>query len=172
MTTTMTKTLEPTVAEIHEEAAITKRILGRVPADKLTWKPHPKSMSLGQLALHIAGIPGGLTKLLQMDEFDTAQANFNPPQPKSLEEIHATHDQSVRAAEDYLAGMSDEMALAKWRLLVHGKQISSQPRIVVLRSIMLNHWYHHRGQLSVYLRLLDVPVPVIYGPSADENPFG
>jgi hypothetical protein len=78
----MTKTLEPTLDEIREEAAITKRILERVPADKLSWKPHPKSMSLGQLALHIAGIPGGLTKLLQLEEFDTAQANFNPPQPK------------------------------------------------------------------------------------------
>ncbi len=171
MTVTMTKALEPTLEEFREEAATTRRILERVPADKLTWKPHPKSMSLGQLALHIAGIPGGLTKLLQMEEFDTAHANFNPPQPKNVEEIHAAHDQSVRAAEDFLAGMSDESAMANWRLLAQGKQISSQPRIVVLRSIMLNHWYHHRGQLSVYLRLLDVPVPVIYGPSADENPF-
>jgi uncharacterized damage-inducible protein DinB len=157
--------------EIRDEAVITKRILERVPADKLTWKPHPKSMSLGQLALHIANIPGGLTKLLQKEEFDTAHANFNPPQPKNVEEIQAAHDQSVRVAEDFVAGMSDETAMANWRLLAQGKQISMQPRIAVLRSIMLNHWYHHRGQLSVYLRLLDVPVPVIYGPSADENPF-
>jgi len=171
MTTAMTKTLEPTLDEIRLEAAITKRILDRVPADKLSWKPHPKSMSMGQLARHIAGIPGGLTKLLQMEEFDTAHANFNPPQPRNVEEIQAAHDQSVRAAEDYVAGMSEETALANWRLLAQGKQISSKPRIVVLRSILLNHWYHHRGQLSVYLRLLDVPVPVIYGPSADENPF-
>jgi uncharacterized damage-inducible protein DinB len=171
MTTTMTKKLQPTFDEIREEAAITKRILERVPADKLSWKPHPKSMSLGQLALHIANIPGGIARILQMEEFDTAHANFNPPQPKNVEEIHAAHEQSVRAAEGYLEGMSEETALANWRLLAHGKQISSQPRIVVLRSIMLNHWYHHRGQLSVYLRLLEVPVPVIYGPSADENPF-
>jgi uncharacterized damage-inducible protein DinB len=169
---TMTKTLEPTLDEIKEEAVITKRMLDRVPADKLTWKPHPKSMSLGQLALHIAGIPGGLTKLLQMEEFDTAQANFNAPQPKNVAEIQAAHDQSVRAAEDFVGGMSDQTAQANWRLLAHGQQISSKPRITVLRSIMLNHWYHHRGQLSVYLRLLDVPVPVTYGPSADENPFG
>ena len=167
----MTKTLKPTLDEIREEAAITKRILETVTADKLSWKPHPKSMSLGQLALHIAGIPGGLTKLLQLEEFDTAQANFNPPQPKNVEEIQATHDQSVRAEEDYLEGMSEQAAQANWRLLAQGKQISSKPRIVVLRSIMLNHWYHHRGQLSVYLRLLEIPVPVIYGPSADENPF-
>ena len=167
----MTKTLETTLSEIREEAAITKRILDRVPADKLSWKPHPKSMSLGQLALHIASIPGGLTKLLQLDEFDVSQANFNPPPPMNVEEIQTTLDQSVRAAEGYLEGMSEQAALASWRLMAQGKQVFSKPRIVVLRSIMLNHWYHHRGQLSVYLRLLEVPVPVIYGRSADENPF-
>ena len=168
----MTKTLEPTLDEIREEAAITKRILERVPADKLSWKPHPKSMSLGQLALHVASIPGGLTKLLQLDEFDVSQANFNPPPPKNVEEIHATLEQSVQAAEDYVGGMSELAAQASWRLMAQGKQVFSKPRIVVLRSIMLNHWYHHRGQLSVYLRMLEVPVPAIYGRSADENPFG
>src|SRR5579862_5724071 len=95
----MTKTLEPTLNEIREEAAITRRVLERVPADKLTWKPHPKSMSLGQLAFHIANIPGGITRILQMDEFDTANANFNPPEPRNLEEIKTALDQSLRAAE-------------------------------------------------------------------------
>ena len=113
----MTKSLEPTLDEIREEAAITRRVLERVPADKLAWKPHPKSMSLGQLALHIANIPGGLTKLLQMEEFDTAHANFNPPQPENVEEIRAAHEQSVRVAEDFLAGMSDQTAMANWRLM-------------------------------------------------------
>lgn len=168
----MTNLLELTLDEIREEAAITRRILERVPADQLSWKPHPKSMSLGQLALHIASIPGNLTKLLQGDEFDVSQANLNPPQPRNVEEIYTAHGAGVRVAEDYLEGMSEPTALANWCLLAHGKQISSKPRIVVLRSIMLNHWYHHRGQLSVYLRLLKVPVPVIYGRSADENPFG
>jgi uncharacterized damage-inducible protein DinB len=168
----MTKTLEPILSEIREEAAITKRILERVPADKLSWKPHQKSMSLGQLAFHIASIPGNLTKLLQPEEFDVSQANFNPPQPKNIEEIHAAHDQSIRAAEDFIEGTSEQSARASWRLMRNGTPIFSKPRIAVLRSIMLNHWYHHRGQLSVYLRLLEVPVPVIYGRSADENPFG
>lgn len=167
----MTTTLAPTLDEIREEAAITKRILERVPADKLSWKPHPKSMSLGQLALHIASIPGGLTKVLQLEEFDVSQANFNPPPPKDVEEIQTTLDQSIRAAEDYLDGMSEQAALGSWSLVANGKPIFSKPRIVVLRSIMLNHWYHHRGQLSLYLRLLEIPVPSIYGPSADENPF-
>lgn len=172
MAKTKTPMLEPTLEEIREEAVITKRILSRVPADQLSWKPHQKSMSLGQLALHIATIPGALTKLLQQDEFDVSQANFNPPLPKNLEEIHAAHEQSVRAAEDFLIGMSEQTALAGWCLTLKGQPISIKPRIAVLRSILLNHWYHHRGQLSVYLRLLEVPVPVIYGRSADESPFG
>ena len=129
-------------------------------------------MSLGQLALHVASIPGNLTKLTQVDEFDGSPANFNPPQPKDLNEIRTALEQSVEAAEEYLGTMAETFASASWRLTMRGKELFSKPLIAVLRSIMLNHWYHHRGQLSVYLRLLDVPVPVIYGRSADENPFG
>ena len=167
----MTSMLEPMLNEIRQEAVITRRVLERVPADKLSWKPHQKSMSLGQLALHIATIPGALAKLVQLDEFDAARANFDPPAPNDLKEIDAALDESVRAAEECLSGMSEQTARGKWRLTVNGKEALSQPRVGVVRSIMLNHWYHHRGQLSVYLRLLDVPVPVIYGRSADENPF-
>jgi uncharacterized damage-inducible protein DinB len=163
--------LEPMLSEIQEEAAATKRILERVPADKLSWKPHRKSMSLGQLAFHVAKIPGNLARLVQLEEFDASQANFEPPDPKNIEEIHAALDQSMRAAEDYLKSASEKAALGSWRLTVNGKQIFSKPRVAVIRSVMLNHWYHHRGQLSVYLRLLEVPVPAIYGRSADENPF-
>jgi len=168
----MTQLMEPMLKEFHEEVAITKRVLDRVPADKLCWKPHQKSMTLGALALHIATVPGALARISQLDEFDAAQANFNPPEPKNLEEINAALEESVRVAKECVGGMSDERARGDWRLLVNGKQAFSRPRVEVLRSIMLNHWYHHRGQLSVYLRMLDVPVPVIYGRSADENPFG
>lgn len=168
----MTQITSAMLSEVREEAVITKRVLERVPSDKLSWKPHAKSMSLGQLALHVANIPGSLTKLTQLDEFDASQANFNPPEPRDLGEIHATLEQSVRSAEEYLSSMTEKVASANWRLTMRGKELFSKPRIAVLRSIMLNHWYHHRGQLSVYLRLLDVPVPVIYGRSADENPFG
>jgi uncharacterized damage-inducible protein DinB len=159
------------LSEIREEAAITQRVLERVPADKLSWRPHPRSMSLGQLALHVACIPGSLAKLVQLEESDATQANFEPPVPVDLKEIHVALGQSVRSAEDCLNGMSEEKALGKWRLTSRGKEVFSMPRVGVLRSIMLNHWYHHRGQLSVYLRLLDVPVPAIYGRSADKNPF-
>jgi uncharacterized damage-inducible protein DinB len=157
--------------ELYQEAAVTRRVLERVPGDKLEWRPHPKSMSLGQLAMHVASIPGNLSRLVQADEFDASQANFTPPSPSSVEEILTAHDESLRAAQDYLGGMDEQTARESWRLTFKGKEVFTAPRDGVIRSLMLNHWYHHRGQLSVYLRLIDVPVPVIYGRSADENPF-
>jgi len=163
--------LEPWLSEFREEVEITRRVLKRLPADKLGWKPHPKSMTIGQLANHIAAIPGRLAKITQLDNFDASQANFEPPQPASVEEIQATLEESIRDAESVLKATSDDAARGSWRLTLGGKEIFTKPRIAVMRSIMLNHWYHHRGQLSVYLRLLDIPVPVIYGRSADENPF-
>jgi uncharacterized damage-inducible protein DinB len=167
----MTMMLDPMLTEFREEAVITKRILERIPADKLFWKPHAKSMSLGQLANHIATVPGRLAKITQQDEFDVSQGSFDPPSPKNVQEIHTAFEQSVRDAEECLAEMSEQKAQGGWRLMFKDKEVFTKPRVRVLRSIMLNHWYHHRGQLSVYLRLLDVPVPVIYGRSADENPF-
>jgi len=157
--------------EFREEAAITKRSLERVPADKLGWKPHPKSMALGQLAWHVATIPGGIARIAQQDSFDVLTGSFVPPQPKSLEEVLTAYEQSVRDGEQFLAGLTEEQARGNWRLMRGDRQIFQQPRANVLRTIMFNHWYHHRGQLSVYSRLLDVPVPVIYGRSADEDPF-
>jgi predicted dithiol-disulfide oxidoreductase (DUF899 family)/uncharacterized damage-inducible protein DinB len=163
--------IEPMLSEFRDEVVSTRRILERVPADKLTWRPHQKSMTLGQLAIHIATVPGALATLAQGDGLDVSQAKFVPPQPKDTLEILSAFEASVEQAETQLKGMTDEKAQGIWKLSLGDKQLSSQPRIGVLRSIMLNHWYHHRGQLSVYLRLLDVPVPVVYGPSADENPF-
>jgi uncharacterized damage-inducible protein DinB len=168
----MIKMLEPMMGEIEQEAATTKRVLERVPSDKLTWKPHPKSMSLGELAMHVATIPGAISKLAQVDEFEINPANIDSPKPKDTEEILVTLDQSVKEAQQYLSGVSESAATANWKLKANGKELMAMPRVALLRSIMLNHWYHHRGQLSVYLRLLDVPIPVIYGRSADENPFG
>ena len=159
------------LAEFETQAPITRRFLERLPEDKLTWKPHAKSMSLGQLANHIAMVPGNLAKITQLDGLDVSQAKFNPPQPANVQEIQSTFEQSVRDVESCLNGMTDETALGNWRLTNGDRELFKKPRISVMRSIMLNHWYHHRGQLSVYLRLLDVPVPVVYGPSADEDPF-
>jgi uncharacterized damage-inducible protein DinB len=167
----MLKMLEPMLGEIQQEAATTKRVLGRVPGDKLAWKPHPKSMSLGQLALHVAATPGNVVRLAQGDGLDVSQANFNPPQATSTKEILDAHEASTRAATEYVSNVSEAAVMGNWRLTNKGKEVFTQPRINVLRTIMMNHLYHHRGQLSVYLRLLDVPVPVIYGRSADESPF-
>jgi len=163
--------LEPMLNELRSETATTRRVLERVPGDKLFWKPHQKSMSLGQLALHVASIPSQVTGLAQLEEFDASEANFDPPQANSVEEILAALDVSLRTAEDYVASLDEKTATANWRLTSRGKEVFTVPRAGLLRTIMLNHWYHHRGQLSVYLRLLEVPVPAIYGRSADENPF-
>jgi uncharacterized damage-inducible protein DinB len=159
------------LGEIQQEAATTRRVLERIPESKLTWKPHQKSMTLGQLALHVAQVPGGIAKISQADEFDASQASLGVQQPVGMGQIFAAHDESVRAAEDCLRSMTQEKANAIWRLKLGTKDVLAIPRAALLRSLMLNHWYHHRGQLSVFLRLQDIPLPSIYGPSADENPF-
>lgn len=129
----------------------------RVPPDKLAWTPHPKSMSLGQLAIHIAMVPGRLAKITQLESFDVTQGGFSPPSPASLEEIQATFEESVRETENCMKGMTDEAARGAWRLTAGDKEIFTKPRLSVMRSIMLNHWYHHRGQLSVYLLMSPGP---------------
>jgi uncharacterized damage-inducible protein DinB len=159
------------LGEIQREAATTRRVLERVPEDKLTWKPHARSHTLGQLANHIAMIPGSLSGLAQVDVFDVSNAKFDPPMPGSVKEVLSTLDAGVKVAEDYVRSLSDSALDASWRMTAGGKEVMNIPRLEFLRAILLNHWYHHRGQLSVYLRMLDVPVPSIYGPSADENPF-
>ncbi len=167
----MIKLMEPMITEFQQESATTRRVLQRVPADKLEWRPHPHSMSAGQLAMHIASVPGSIPKLAQLDQFDVSSANFNPPQPGSLEEVLTTLDASIATAEAYMDGLTEAAAMATFSLNAGARNIFTMPRVVLLRTIMLNHWYHHRGQLSVYLRLLEVPVPVIYGRSYDEDPF-
>ena len=162
---------EAMLNELRQEAEITKRLLDRVPPDKLEWRPHPKSMSLGQLALHVASIPGDLTRLAQLDQFDAANANFEPAKPESKAILMSALNKGLSEASEYLASSSPDAAGAPWRLTLRGAEVFSMPRTVMLRSLLLINWYHHRGQLSVYLRLLDVPVPAIYGRSADENPF-
>ncbi len=166
------KILEPVIGEYREEVATTRRILERVPADKLTWKPHGKSMTLGQLAWHIATIPARTSALAASDGLDVTKAQFVPPQPKDKQEILEAFEAGVLEGEGRLKAMTDDAALAPWTMKAGENTIFTKRRIDIVRAVMLNHWYHHRGQLSVYLRLLEVPVPVIYGRSADENPFG
>ena len=156
--------------ELDQEARTTTRVLERVPNDKLTWKPHAKSMSLGQLALHVATTPGQVAALVSKSEYELAEfGNF--PAATTAAELLPALERSVASAKETLNGLDDQTAMSNWKLTRNGKELLVAPRIGIVRSIMLNHWYHHRGQLSVYLRLLNIPVPSIYGPSADENPF-
>jgi uncharacterized damage-inducible protein DinB len=157
------------IREFENEAKTTRRVLERVPADKLTWKPHPKSMSLGELALHVAASPGVIAGWCTQ-----AETNFTgekPPLPASTEEILAAHDKGVNTVKDSLTEVGDEGMKAMWTAKAGDATVMSMPKEALVRAIVLNHWIHHRGQLSVYLRLIDVAVPSIYGPSADENPF-
>lgn len=158
------------IAEMEQEAVATRRLLERVPEDKLSWRPHAKSMSLGQLAMHIATINSGIANIGAMDTFDLT--DFKQAEPKSKAEILTTFDDGLAQAKGLLIGVDDARAMAMWSLLKEGKPVFTMPRIGLYRVILCNHQYHHRGQLTVYLRLLDVPLPSVYGPSADENPFG
>ncbi len=164
------KLSESILMELDQEAQTTKRVLERIPDDKLAWKPHPKSFSLGQLALHIASVPGGVTTIAMQDSVEAP--NFAQSEPRSRREVLDTFSKSLETAKGNLNKMDDVRLAETWSLTRGGKVVMSAPRGAFLRSVLLNHVYHHRGQLSVYLRMLDVPVPSIYGPSADENPFG
>jgi uncharacterized damage-inducible protein DinB len=159
------------IAELDQEAETTRRYLERVPDDKLTWRPHPKSMTLGQLALHVATLCGGVSGFLEVDSFDVTGANFDPEQPASRTEILGQFDAMQALAKSRLEALGDEQAMADWKLMKGDDELWCLPKVGLARALMFNHLYHHRGQLSVYLRLLDVPVPVAYGKSADENPF-
>jgi uncharacterized damage-inducible protein DinB len=155
--------------ELEQEAQTTKRVLDRIPDNKLAWRPHPKSFSLGQLALHIASAPGNVAAIAAQDTVEAP--NFAQAEAKSRQEVLDAFSKSIASAKDTLKNMDDARLAAPWTLTRNGKVVMSVPRIGFLRSVLMNHVYHHRGQLSVYLRMLDVPVPSIYGPSADENPF-
>jgi uncharacterized damage-inducible protein DinB len=159
------------LTELSQEAAATRRLLERVPPGELSFRPHRTSMSLGQLALHVASIPGSIIKLSQLDEFDASQISFEPSTPNSIEEILTALETSLKTAKDYIGSVNEDWAKTDWRLTVRGNEVFTMSKASLLRSLMLNHWYHHRGQLSVYLRMLEVPIPVIYGRSNDENPF-
>jgi uncharacterized damage-inducible protein DinB len=165
--------IDPMLMEFDRECSTTRKVLSRVPADKLTWKPHAKSMSLGQLANHIAGLPHWIGGSLLPGEFDMAKGggDFSPKEPASVEVLMKTFEDSVAAAKAAMAQLDDARAMGSWTFRNGDKVIMEMPRIALVRTILLNHSIHHRGQLSVYLRLLDIPVPAIYGPSADENPF-
>lgn len=156
--------------ELEEEARATRRVLERVPNDQLGWRPHAKGRTLGELAMHVAIVPGGVAELAAQSPVQVPQ--FDDPVPSSIAELIPALEESIAKAKRALGGMDDAALNATWRLMDGERELFAVPRVAFLRSTMLNHWYHHRGQLTAYLRMLGVPIPAIYGPSADENPFG
>src|SRR5688500_8219619 len=161
--------IDALIQELEQEAQTTRRVLERVPGDRLTWKPHVKSMSLGQLALHVATTPGMVSDIVRQSPFPMPE--FTQPSAATAAELVPALDQSVAKAKANLRAIGDAGLGGMCRVVAGDKELMAMPVAAVLRTIMLNHWHHHRGQLSVYLRELNVPVPSIYGPSADENPF-
>ncbi|HEX9421963.1 MAG TPA: DinB family protein [Pyrinomonadaceae bacterium] len=156
--------------ELEQEAQTTRRVLERVPEDQLGWRPHEKARTLGELAMHVAIVPGAVAELIGSPS--PAQVPvFADPVPNSASELIPALDESITKAKKIVGSMDDAVLMAPWRMMQGERELFAVPRVALLRSIMLNHWYHHRGQLTVYLRELDVSIPSIYGPSADENPF-
>jgi uncharacterized damage-inducible protein DinB len=156
--------------EFDQEMANTRRVLERIPTGKFSWQPHPKSSALGKLATHVAHLPTWTDVTFTTDELDISQP-MDAPKPETTEELLALFDQSVASARKTLEGATDEMMFQSWTLRSGDHKIFSLPKIAVLRGFVLSHIIHHRGQLTVYLRLNDIPVPSIYGPSADEGNF-
>lgn len=155
--------------ELQQEAANTRKMIERIPTDKLEWQPHEKSMTIGRLATHIAELPVWFGRILSADEFDFATASFKSQKRETTAEIVDLFDQQMKEAASLLQNAGDETMNSVFTLL-RGEQVLFQlPRKVMLRTFAMNHVYHHRGQLSVYLRLLDIPVPGMYGPSSDER---
>ncbi len=157
------------LAEFEMQAPITRKFLERLPEDKLTWKPHEKSMTAGQLAFHLATVPGGIVRFVGSNPAQ-APEKFDFPQPASRDEILKAFEESVATVRSLLPEFDDVAMNENWCLMAGDKELFTVPRGGFVRDVMLSHWYQHRGQFSVYLRLLNVAVPASWGPSADEPP--
>ncbi len=154
--------------EFDREMGVTRRLLERVPDGQFAWKPHEKSMTLGRLAEHVAELPHWVIATLNRDDLEMTPRPADHRPPASRAEVLALFDRNVAEARSALTGKSDGELLAPWTLLQAGKPLFTMPKATVLRWFVMNHLVHHRGQLSVYLRMRDVPIPSMYGPSADE----
>jgi uncharacterized damage-inducible protein DinB len=164
------RAIDPILMELEQESATTRRLLERVPAEKMDWRPHPKARTLGELVNHIAAVQRRIPVAIQTPTYDLGARGADPVQTGTAELV-AAFDENVAEARRLLDGMTDADLMSVWEGQVGGRTVFSAPKIGVLRGILLNHTYHHRGQLSTYLRELDVVLPSIYGPTADENPF-
>ena len=157
------------LAEFEMQAPITRKFLERIPEDKLTWKPHTKSLTAGQLGYHLAFVPAAIVQLVKNNPAE-APASFEFPQPASRAEMLKIFDEGVATVRSLLPKFDDAAMNENWRLVAGDHEVMAVPRSGFVRDIMFSHWYQHRGQLCVYLRLLNVAVPSSWGPSADELP--
>ena len=157
------------LGELVYESANTRKLLERVPEEFIGWQPHPKSMTLGQLSSHLAEIPQWVKSIVTDEEMEFDPEQYVPTIYTTNAELLKTHDAAVEDAKKALDGMTDDQLNVIWRLKTPKQILCEMPRGVVLRTMVLNHAFHHRGQLTVYLRLKDVPLPALYGPSADEK---
>jgi len=160
------------IPEFDQEMANTRRTLERIPENKLEFKPDPKSMSLGRLAGHIAEMPGWGSMTMTSDSLDIAPGGkqaFEPLTAKSRQQVLAEFDKNVAGARKAISAATDEQFAKSWSLLSNGKAMMTMPRVAVVRTMVMNHVIHHRAQLCVYYRMVGVPVPALYGPSADEG---
>ena len=158
------------LAEFETEVATTRKFLASLGDDQLTWRPDERSMTAGQLALHIAASPGQVAQMATHDECPAPDFSGANPQPASVQEVLDAFENSVAVVAQVLPTIDDERMQGTWKATKDGTTVIAMPRIAFFRSVMLNHWYHHRGQFGVYLRLLGARVPASYGPSADELP--
>lgn len=166
--------IQELVQELMQETETTRRVLARIPEDRLGWRPHEKSRSLGELAVHVATLPRGIMEISTWPKFDiaTRPEDVEPAaEARSVAEVLEKLDASVAHAKEALAGMDDGALAEPWRMVRGDEEVLTIPRGSLLRTILFNHWYHHRGQLTVYLRLAGAAVPAIYGDSADEQAF-
>ena len=156
------------IAELEGESGATRRVLERVPEAKFGWKPHEKSMAMGAMASHLAENPVWVGSTLEMKVLDLDSVGYSPYLAETQEELLETFDKNTAEALGKMAKQSDEYLMETWRMKMGGEIVMEKSRLMVLRSMIINHSIHHRGQLGVYLRLNDIPVPSVYGPSADE----
>jgi uncharacterized damage-inducible protein DinB len=160
------------LGEFDQEMQSTRKVLERVPDDKWGWKPHEKSGTVGWLAGHVATLPGWTTMTIKTEELDYAPVNgpsYQPPKIENRKDLLAVFDKEAAEARAALASVSDAELMKGWKLLAGGKEIFTMPRVACIRGMVMNHLIHHRAQLGVYFRLLDIAVPGLYGPSADEK---
>ncbi|HMO82407.1 MAG TPA: DinB family protein [Pyrinomonadaceae bacterium] len=157
------------IAEMEHEAATARKCLERIPAEKFDWKPHEKSMSFGKLASHVAEMFGWTPVTLQQPELDFAKFDYKPFEPATTEDLVEFLDKNVAEAIDVLRNTPDEVFMEDWTMRNGDTIYFTLPKVATMRSFVMNHIVHHRGQLTVYMRLNDIAVPSIYGPSADEG---